>query len=307
MNDVAIELVKDGSGIFSNFLRIMDWLWYHDRSKTPLLVNWKDQMDPHITYKEDLLKSIVEFDIDSTNFKFSRKSTTNQWVEYCNLGLSAECLSERRRTIPFYDKYNLQSRLKSGGYFYTTPEVYREKDFFLLRNLFFDLFQRYVSFNRDFLNSPNSNIVPKGSKTLGVHLRYMGHYCHNVHQGPAFSHGSFYQDNARFIQKVFEEQGYDYIYVACDVSMLIEELKNLIPSGKLLFLNYDRCPSDTDWRSKRDLDMHKETLNVFHDFVNLNKASHAVISTSNLVFALLCYNPKMSYEFYPMLNNLHGM
>jgi hypothetical protein len=287
-----IEYKKDNSGVFSNFLRVIDWIWYHKYSKCPISINWNGYLDDILS-----LKNIENL---NDNLSFS----TSNWVESESYRLNSKSLVERRLSIPFYDDYSLRG---VRGYFYTNPKIYTEKDFNILRNEFRGLYDNYIQFKDDFLNSEKSNIVDESKNVLGVHLRYSGHYCHNFHEGPRFINNDFYRENAEFVAKIFEKDKYEYIYVACDVEDFYYEIFKLVPKEKVLRLNYNRIIGDNDWSERPNIDMKLEVENVFYDFFNLSKTKYLLMSVSNVCFGVLTFNPELNYEFFPMLNNLHGM
>lgn len=287
-----IEYIKDNSGVFSNFLRVLDWMWYHKYSKVPIVINWFGYLDSVLKFKTN---QMVDVDISLK---------TSKWVEQESSKLDKTALSSRRLSIPFYDSYSMRG---CRGYFYTTPRIYFEKEFTILRREFKKLFDEFILFNDEFINSPKSNLVDGTKKVLGVHLRYSGHYCHGQHEGPIFSNNNFYQENANFIHKKFKEEGYDFLYIACDVEDFYDEIYKIIPMEKVLKLDYERISGDRDWSEKRDINFKNEVENVFHDFLNLSRTNHMVISVSNVCFGVLTFNPNLTYEFFPMLSELHGM
>jgi hypothetical protein len=286
-----IEYVKDNSGVFSNFLRVLDWIWYHKYSNVPISINWQGTIDGVLK-----LNTLSE----EKDIQFS----THKWVESESYRLDEYALDSRRNSIPFYDDYVLRG---VRGYFYTNPKIYTEENFHILRNEFRNLYDNFINFEEDFLRSNKSNIVSKEFKTLGVHLRYSGHYCHNFHEGPKFNNEHFYKENAEYVLQSFIKGNYEYVYIACDVEDFYDEVFKLIPKEKVLRLDYKRNTGDKDWSDKLNIDMKLEVENVFHDFFNLSKTDHLIMSVSNVSFAVLTINPVLSFELFPMLSNLHGM
>jgi hypothetical protein len=292
---MAVELIKDNSGVFSNYLRVIDWLWYHKYSDCGVVLNWNGLLDGILSLNIDVSKQI--------------KIKTSQWVEVESDKLNENFLYQRRSKIPFYDDYSFSTIgvHNKTGYFYTNPRIYNEKNFPILRQELSSVQNDYVVFNESFIKSKNSNIVNKNENILGVHLRFSGHYCHNTHNGPQFTNCNFYKQNAEFVNEKFKSGNYDFVYIACDVLEFYDEIYKLIPKSKILKLEYERLVGDLDWSDKKNIDMKLEVQNVFFDFLNLSKTRHLIMSVSNISFSVIALNENLTFEFFPMLKNIHGM
>ena len=290
-----VELIKDESGVFSNYLRLIDWLWYHKYSECGMTLNW-----------DGLLDNILKVNIDTTkqvHFK------TSNWVEVESDKLNQSSLNLRRSKIPFYNNYDFSTIgvYNKKGYFYTNPNVFYEENFNTLRSELTSIQKDYIIFDDGFLNSKNSNIVNNEDEVLGVHLRFPGHYCHNIHNGPQFINSNFYKENAEFIYQKFISGNYNFVYIACDVVEFYDEIYKLIPENKVLKLEYERIVGDLDWFDRKNLDMKLEVQNVFFDYLNLSKTKHIVMSVSNVSFSVVALNENLTFELFPMLKSIHGM
>lgn len=287
---------KDGSGVFSNFLRILDWLWYSKYTGNQVCFDWTES-------GKDLLSSIIDVGPKCDQVKFN----TSNWVEFCNLPLSDD-IERRRSKIPFYKKDIYYSK----GYFYTTPEIFKEPEFQLVRDELNSIFKEKVKFKDSFLSLPQTNILDKNQKNLGVHIRSMQHYLKNSHHKGkelTISVSEFYSENAKFVKKEFEEGGYDKVYVACDINDFMVEVKKLIPEQNLVFIDYRRGNNNQDWKDKYIVfgyDGETETTNCFIDAYNLSICQDLIMSVSNVAFGVLCMNSKMRFKMFPMLENLYG-
>ena len=292
---MKVKYVKDGSGIFSNYLRMIDWLWLKDYIDFDLEIDWNHD-------NIDLLDSIIDVKLQKTSI--SPDLCTSNWVEQEVNKLSVEKhpgLAARRSSIPFYNDFRINDCV---GYFYTTPEIYFHKDFSTLRKEFNKIIGKYIEINDDFIRQ--HTLFNTKNKTLAVHLRYPGHYCYERHNGNLFSHQSFFEHNADFVKSVFDQMNFQQIYVACDSSIFIDLINQRIDSEKVFYHIYDRGDSNQDWTQK-NRPITDEIKNMFIDFINLKQCHHSIISTSNVAFGLLCHNKDMSFEIFPMLKELHGM
>lgn len=290
------RIKKDGSGIFSNFLRVIDWLWYSEYTGESVCFDWKEGQN-------DLFDGILN--IKGTCEK--PEYETSNWVEFCNLQLN-EKIELRRSKIPFYRKEKYYSK----GYFYTTPDIYKEEHFNLLRNELYNVFTKRIEFCEDFLKLPQTNLLKREERNLGVHIRSMQHYLQNDHHnGNTLNLNivEFYKQNAHFVMQEFFEGKYDKVYIACDISDFIEEVKALIPEEKIVFINYTRGNNNQDWKDKyrkESYDSFVEMKNCFIDAYNLSQCNHFIMSVSNIAFGVLIFNPNIEYKMFPMLENLYG-
>jgi hypothetical protein len=293
---MKIKYVKDESGVFSNYLRVVDWLWLKDYVDFELEIDWKYG-------GKNLLEDILSFKFENTNIEPSL--TTSSWVEQDAKKISNELkvgLNKRRQSIPSYSEFEMNGH---PGYFYTTPKAYFHKDFKLIRKEFNSVIGKYTDFDVKFIEENlkfNSH-----NRTLGVHLRCPKHYCHDRHNGVQLtSNDDFFVQNADFVIAAFERNSFDQIYIACDSFSFIDKILTKIPSKKVFYHAYDRGDDELDWFEKNRA-MDDEVKNMFVDFINLKYCSHAILSTSNVAFGLLCHNTEMTFEMFPILRNLHGM
>lgn len=286
-----IILKKDENGIFSNFLRVIDWFCYQDYTGEEIFIDWN--------YNNIDLLSIA-FDYEKPKNLENPKVSTNNWVNYTNFTKEIGYQNFVKK-IPFYSKYN--------GYFYTTPEIYKESDFQILRDDWNYIFNKYLKFKESFVEKIKNKNLSDNERILGVHLRSPQHYCHNVHNGPQLQadSASFYLHHAMYVKKYFEENNFDKIYVGCDIVDFINYLKLHIPNDKLLFHEYERGTGNNDWRDKNNFSYEQEVFNCFADTYNLSHCNELIMSTSNMVLGILIINNKIKFSFFPTLENFHGM
>jgi hypothetical protein len=292
---MKIKYIKDDSGVFSNFLRTIDWLWLKNYVDFDLEIDW--------SYNgKNLFDNILTLNLEKTDR--IPEIETSSWVELVIRKTDLENdpgTHARRSSLPFYTDFEMNGCI---GYFYTTPDIYFHKDFKVLRAEFNKIINKYIEFNSSFIQD-NLCFNPD-LKTLAVHLRYPNHYCHDRHNGALFNHDNFFEQNSIFVQEVFEKESFDQVYIACDSLEFIHQIMTRIPNDKVFYHKYDRGDSNLDWTQKRR-PMDDEVKNMFIDFINLKHCSHSIVSTSNVAFGLLCHNTNMTFEMFPMLRNLHGM
>ena len=286
-----IVLKKDANGIFSNFLRILDWYCYKEYTNEEIFIDWN--------FNDLDLLSLV-FDYSKPENLENIKLNTNNWVKHSNFTIDIN-YNNFINKIPFYEKYN--------GYFYTTPEIYKEKDFQILRDEWNYIFNKNLKFKESFIKDNKNKKIVSDKKTLGVHLRSPQHYCHNRHNGPQLSIDTsiFYSEQAKYVKEYFENNQYEQVYVACDIVEFINYIKLYIPEDKILYHNYSRGTGNMDWREKPNFSHNEEIINCFTDVYNLSMCDELIMSTSNIVFGILMINNKIKYNFFPNLENFHGM
>lgn len=282
------KIKKDESGVFSNFLRAIDWFWYSHYTNDKVCIDWN-------LNGKDLLGEIFDIKQNCENIIYE----TNCFVEKANLPLNGK-VELRRKQVPFYSKY--------GGYFFTTPELYFEKDFQYLRNEMYKGFLEGFEFKNSFKSIEETNLIKNPEKTLGVHLRNPIHYRHsNKHSYPIqVDTSNFFSEAAKFIESQMNENGFENLYIACENSELFSQVKSLIGEERILSNPVPRSNQNIDWMEKSNFDMEEEVRNCFIDVYNLTKCKKALGSTSNMFLGVLVMNPEAEYEIFPIVKELHG-
>lgn len=279
-----IVIKKDDNGIFSNFLRALDWAWYHHYTKEPIYVDWG--------YNGQNLFNIF------FNQKFEKPSSdyinTFDFVERSKINLNSK-IELRRNKIPYYRKYVGDAIHTMGGYFYCNPTIYSEPDFYILRKELNMIFNTYFSFTDEFLKNIFLPLNP-AKKILGVHLRSPQHYvmnCNNL--------SDFYLENAKYTYEYMKNNEYEYVYVASDMVPFFESLKVYIPSENILHIPYDRLNGLNDDWSIKTYSMVDEIKNVLLDVVNMSRCNELIGGSGNVFISTLLLNPKIKYHLYPNL------
>jgi len=269
-----ILLNRDSAGVFSNFLRVLDWYWYSYYTETPVCVEW---MDGDRNIFEDFFK--VKQKVEPQD-AFS----TTAYVERSGIELNPK-IELRRQKIPYYSKYE--------GYFYTTSQIYHEPELDILRKEMNMIFNHYLEFSNSFL----ANSFINNDRILGVHLRSPQHYTINIDLN------DFYRQNAVYTLQYMEENKYDYVYVASDMNPFFDELKKLLPADRILSINYNRLNGlNDDWWVKNN-SLSEEVKNVLIDVVNMTKCSELIGGSGNVFLTTLFLNPDIKFHLYPLLND----
>jgi hypothetical protein len=286
-----IIIKKDNSGVGSNFIRLLDWLWYAKYSKDEIYIDWN-------IGGVDLLARVFHYNNPE---RLSDSKFYDHFVGKFN-ELDQSVINERRKDISFYDRYNMLDIGVKSGYFCATPEVYFEKDFYLLRNTFNGVFNHRFSLTEKFKES----LLVKTVKTLGIHLRFPSHYRINNHHGRTASLEikSFFGDCAKFIYEKFIYEKFEKIYVACDIKDFYGILSKYFQDNQMIKISYDRLEGNTDWaqgnRQASDI-----VYNAFLDIFNLSQCDKLICGVSNLTLTTLIVNPNLEFEFFPCLRSLH--
>jgi len=289
-----IVIKKDVFGVGSNFLRLLDWLWYSKYSKDEVYIDWNiDGVDP--------LAKIFDYN-NPTNFKDAK--TYNHYVGKFTKELDINSINARKKDVYFYDKYGVKSIGANSGYFYTTPNVYYEKDFCLLRNTLYDVFRQRFTLSNEF----QKVLIDKKSKTLGVHVRYLQHYCEERHNGPCpiSDFKKFLDDCAKISYERFTDGEFERIYVACDMNDFYDSISKYFSEDKIIKISYERLNGNTDWGlgNRKALDL---IYNTFLDIFNLSRCDKLICGVSNLTLTSLVVNRDLGFEFFPSLKNLHSL
>jgi len=287
-----ILVKKDVYGLGSNFLRLLDWLWYAKYSGDEVYIDWTEN-------GKDLLSDIF---IYKNPDKLIDGKTYNHYVGKFN-GLNQNAINNRKRDIYYYDKYKMPNIGVQAGYFYTTPDVYYEKDFALFRNVFHDIYSTKFSPTQKF----NNDLLNKTTTVLGVHLRQRSHYCLNHHNGAvAFNDiPLFWANCAKAVYDMFCKSGCEKIYVACDVEDFFICLEKYIKKDLVLKLDYNRLKGDMDW-SEGQRDISSIVYNSFLDIFNLSRCDKLICGVSNFSLISLVVNTNLSFELITNLKSMHG-
>lgn len=282
------KIKKDDSGVFSNFLRAIDWFWYSCYTGEKICVDWtlngKDLLEPIFHHKGGCETLLYE---------------TDKFVEKSNLSLN-EKIANRRNSISFYEKYR--------GYFYTTPEVYFESDFQVLREEMFKGFQTGFEYKDEFKSLPQTNLIGVDERVLGIHVRNPLHYRHNDSNPYPIQTDKdvFFSETAEFTYKEMEKGRYEKVYVACENSQMFNHMVQLVGENSVIQIDCQRIKENIDWFDKPNLNMEAEVLNCFIDVYNLTKCKKIMGTTSNMFFGTLVMNPKTEFGMLPISNHLHG-
>lgn len=284
-----IAIKKDNSGVFSNFLRVLDWTWYHHYTGDPIYIDWEHNGENLFDY--------------FFNQKFDKPAgeyvETFDFVERSKINLNPK-IELRRNKIPYYKKYVGDATNTMGGYFYCNPTIYGEPEFYLLREELNMIFNTYFSFSDNFLQN---SFLPlyNTQKILGVHLRSPQHYVMNCSNLP-----EFYLVNAKYTYEYMQNNGYEYIYVASDMLPFFEALKMYIKEENILCINYNRLAGlNDDWVAKTH-SMSDEIKNVLLDVVNMTRCTELIGGSGNVFIATLLLNPTIKYHLYPNLLDKHS-
>lgn len=290
-----IVFKNNACGIGSNFLRMIDWLWYAKHSKEEVYVDWTND-------GIDVLSKVF-------NYNNPKKQVNSKYYDHYvgrfNDQLDKNVIDDRKRDISFYDKYGMDSIGVKSGYFYGTPDVYFEKDFRLLRNLFNNILSQRFVVKDKFKNC----LFDKKFKTLGVHARIVEHYCSVRHNGPNAINLNdsvpFFNSCAKFTHEKFIQDGFEKIYLACDIVDFYNALLNYFNDDQIIKINYERLVGNMDW-DKGNRKSSEMIHNAFLDIFNLSKCDSLICGVSNLTMVSLIINPNLKFEFFPFLKQLHS-
>jgi hypothetical protein len=289
-------------GIFSDFNRVLDWLWYSKYTNQPVYVDWRE---------DD--KNLFE-DIFTQKYQNQNECTiVSNFVEREPLLPYDPSIELRRKSVPFYEKYVGDHPHTKGGYFWCTPEVYKEQDFFILRKEFNSLFDTFLKFKESFFKNNEQYIIKNNffsKKVLGVHLRWPGHYYLNQPNGIPISNTIQEQDffilNAQHVVDYFNNNNFDFIYLATDCEIYSNILNNLLPN-KIIQLPYKRVNNDAayNFSSSKNNTHQEEINNVFLDVYNLSTCDHFISAAGNITFGVCILNPNLKYHLYPLLQDAY--
>ena len=287
-----ITVKKDVQGVGSNFLRLLDWLWYAKYSNDEVYIDWRVD-------GVDLLSNILSY----KNPELSNNSKLYDHYVGKFSGLDENVINKRRKDVPFYDKYSMLGIGVKNGFFYGTPEVYFEKDFCLFREVFHNIFNQSFSLTDNFKNS----LLNKTTKTLGVHIRAPFFYRLSCHNGPhaiSQSPPSFFADCAKFVQEKFVQEKFETLYVACDIEDFYIALSNYFQDNQIIKIKYNRLVGNVDWGSG-NRNIYDTVYNTYLDIFNLSRCDKLICASSNLVLTSLIINKDLGFEFFPQLKSLH--
>lgn len=288
----TIIVKKDKCGIGSNFLRLLDWLWYTKHSNDNVYIDW-------MYNGLDLLAQVFDYDnIKPTNdYKYF-----DHYVGKYHFELNAEAIEKRKSDISFYTKYGVRAININSGYFYTTPHLYFEPDFYTFRKLMFGIYSGKFSLKKDFKES-----LINDKNILGVHVRAPLHYCEKEHNGPfAIKNAAdFFEECSKYVYNVFNKDGYEKIYVACDIEDFFGSLLKYFDEKQIVKTNYLRLTGDKDW-TERKYSEEKMFTDVFTDIFNLSRCDKLICGVSNMTLTSMIVCPELKFEFFPRLNNLHS-
>lgn len=285
---------KDGSGVFSNFMRAVDWFWYSMYTGEKICLDWNYQ-------GVNLLSDIFEESHSCDSWKYE----TVQFVEKSGLPLNP-LIEKRRDSLSLYRKYN--------GYFYMSPDIYHEPELHLLRKEMHKAFNSGFKYKKDFVYSENTNIVDKDIKTLGIHLRNPIHYRLTSNspygQGLPIDTQHIFEECSDFIMSKMEQGKFEKIFIACENQNLIDLLESRIGKSAVLYHKHERLRENIDWESKpniRNLENTKnETVNCFIDVYNLSLCDGFIGTVSNMAFGVIIMNPDSEFFMFPMFEKIHG-
>jgi len=100
-----------------------------------------------------------------------------------------------------------------------------------------------------------------------------------------------------------EKNKYDYVYVASDMNPFFNELKKLLPSDRILSINYNRLDGlNDDWGIKNN-SLLEEIKNVLIDVINMTKCSELIGGSGNVFITTLFLNPDIKFHLYPLLSD----
>jgi hypothetical protein len=293
-------------GVFSDILRVIDWFWYSKYTNCPVYIDWKEN------------------DINLFEYFFQQKYTydlnynlVTNFVERENNISFLDGIKNRRNSISFYKKYKGDHPKSNGGYFYCTHEVYKELEFNILRKELNTVFNEYLELKSSFFTDNKNNLITNNKysnkKILGVHLRWPGHYYIDKPYGikieANISSNDFYKINADYIKEYFIKNSYDYIYLATDSKLYSDILNEILPE-KIIQLPYKRVKENIDtsitYTQSKNHSQITEINNILLDVYNLSKCKHFISAPGNITFGVLIFNPNLTFNLYPLLENAYS-
>jgi len=289
----------DNNGFFSNFTRILDWLWLkkHADFKINFGINWK-QLD------ESFLKDYFNFENDSYT---SQPIEVGSWAaEHVN-HLHQRILAKK---VPFYYNYPSPKFATAAfhGFFVMNPNIYLEKDFRLLREEMHSVYHDNFSLNVNKLTQIKTEQI-QSKKTLGVHIRTLQHYMNSLNY---YSNGIHGFDNDTFVRTVVDDiydefinGNYEQVYLASDSLDFFNLLETKIHPTKILKINYLRLNGNFDWSQKNN-NILDEYLNVLSDVYNLSSCEKIIGSSSNVFLFTLYLNKSIDFSLIKSLKSYYG-
>lgn len=291
---IIIENDCDGylpGGFFSKFLVVLDWVHNSIYEKEIVYVDWtcRGGLDHNLwdtLFEQPNLKFDINRDIILFHYRFYHGEYKHSNIE---------------SILPNYDKYK--------GKFWNNPKIFKDEDFQILRNEYNKAWN-HIKVKDHVIKNVEGYKKDFGNKTLGVTVRIPLHYTYNEPEGDAISKRmspeTYYDNIYKEIEDEFNNNGYDKIFVACDVEYFINLMIDKFGNDKIVFTNYRRVSGlDQDWVEKK-LSFKDEYFLILSDALLLSNCDLIMGGSSNIFLGSLFINNKADFKIFNLLNEVYG-
>lgn len=280
------------SGFFSKFLVVLDWVHNSIYQKEKVYVDWscKKSLDYNLW---DIFFEQPNLDIDETGreLKLDHYRYQHRHLVYSNIN----------SVLPMFTEE--QAKLVNKIHLFFHPQ------FDLIRSEYNKAWNliKVKDYILESIQDYEKKITPK---TLGITVRIPLHYTFNYPEGPALSTRitpkEYYDVISNEVIKVFEEGGYENIFIACDIEHFIDLMISKLGDDKLVYTKYQRVKNlNGDWVEKK-LPFKDEYELILKDTLLLSKCDYIMGGSSNIFTAALYINKNSKFKIFDILNNLYG-
>ena len=283
-----ITIVDDNIqvGFFSKLGIVLDWVHNCVYENENIYINWNNK----------LWDTLFEQPLITSNDTTNRDLTVHHFRYY-----HKQYYNDITNVIPSYHTYN--------GTFWNTPKIFFDNSFQNIRDEYNKAWFK-IKIKNHVDESVNQYLNSFGKKTLGVSVRIPLHYTFDRPEGLPVSAKirpeDFYEIISTEIEKEFHLNGYDKIFVACDIQHFIDLMIEKFGTDKIIFTKYNRINSlNDDWEVKR-LSLQEEYFNILVDALLLTKCNLLMGGSSNIFVGCLFINNELPYKIFDTLSDVYG-
>ena len=275
-------------GFFSKLGIVLDWVHNCMYENENIYINW----NCNETLDYNLWDTLFEQPLITSNESKNRDLTLFHYRYYH----TEHIYNGIHDIIPSYYRYNY-------GQFWNRSDIFFDNSFQNIRNEFNKAWTK-IKIKSHVNERLEQYLNSFGEKTLGVTVRIPGHFTGDL---PNTDPIEYYKKISNEIEKEFHLNGYDKIFVACDIQYFIDLMIEKFGEDKIIFTKYNRINSLLhDWVEKK-IPLNEEYFNILVDALLLTKCNLLMGGSSNIFVGCLFINNELPYKVFDITSSESGL
>ena len=311
------------AGLFSWFLRLLDWLTIvHVNQATDRFRVFACLFDNRVSGKPSV------FQVD--NLPPNTPDKINYWDELFEpLSFYSDLVDAKRSDARHHvyhirkfsnvlpPHFQLRPHLDTvmpefRNYFCCTPVLYKHTQFSRFRQHFYPILQTYIRPKPGVVNKVERFLVENGKteeqRWLGIHVRVPVHHYITSHSNADVM--QYYTSILENIRPITAQENPSVIFVATESQEFLDLMQKEYGSSRIRSLAIPRVVGNIDWddykHKSQTISFGQELENALLDMLLLSKCDFLLGGVSNMFLTALLFNPTVRFQLIPFLENHQG-